>query len=366
MDRLLIVGSFPPPESNIKGGIATSCHLLCKSSLGLRFELIKLDSTQKSLPIPPIWVRTFFALVRFFHLLKSIIFLRPKVVLIFCASGLSALEKGVLLWVCSILGAPSIIFPRAGKLEEQVQSNVLFGAAIKFLFSKADLFLCQGPGWKKFASEFIGVQKSSLAEVNNWTATEELLALGRSRQKKCTSKTINILFVGWIEKEKGVWDLLQAAKLLFEQGFQFRLTLVGEGSELKRVRQFGFKFLPGRLVLKSWQNEHQLKPLWAKNEIFVLPSWTEGMPNALIEAMATKLCPVVTNVGLIPDFLTDQVDSIIVEKKNHVKLANALGHLINDEKMLNKLANEAFTTAERNFGTKTQIQKLQIAIENLI
>ena len=93
-----------------------------------------------------------------------------------------------------------------------------------------------------------------------------------------------------------------------------------------------------------------------------MPSWNEGFPNALIEAISFGLCPVVTNVGMICDHLTDGVHGRIVPAKDPELFASAVIEVIDKPHLAKQYASAANTVADRSFNPETSIGKLCEAI----
>ena len=80
--KILIVGGFPSADNKIFGGIVTSCVTLIRSSFSQKFEVLTVDSTQSN-PIPPLFIRSYFASIRILSFLIKLILHRPKVVILF-------------------------------------------------------------------------------------------------------------------------------------------------------------------------------------------------------------------------------------------------------------------------------------------
>ena len=73
-----------------------------------------------------------------------------------------------------------------------------------------------------------------------------------------------------------------------------------------------------------------------EHDVFVLPSWSEGLPNAVIEAMGTGLCAIITDVGVISDFFTDEKEALVIKPKSEIELAKALEKLSKNKKLRQK------------------------------
>ncbi len=365
-NKLLIVGSFPDDRSNIFGGIAKSCRILINSNHFNEFKILKLDSSQASSPKPSLFVRFLYAISRILRLTYLNIAKKPEVVLIFCSDGFSAIEKGIMIIISKFQGSKVMIFPRAGKLIEQANKNRNFNYLIKRLFSKSDIFLAQGKNWKKFAEESLNIVSDKIEIVHNWTATKELLNIGFN--KKIVDKTnIKLLYIGWLEKEKGLRELINATKLLTEKEYSLELILIGDGSMRKQIEEYIIKNnIENYVSIKGWLKSNEIKYYLEDSDIFVLPSWQEGMPNALIEAISAGLPTIATPVGVIPNYLTHNESTLLVEPNNIINLEKSIEKLINDVNLRKKISKNGLLIAKKFFEAEKSIKKLSAIIKNVI
>ena len=237
-DKLLIIGAFPEKKNKVYGGILKSCEILIKSNFADEFNITTLDTTQKSNPPPTIIIRSIYSLLRMFLLLKILLIKRPKTTLIFTSSGLSAFEKGVHILICNFFKSKTLIFPRAGKLMNQLSNSTIFLKIIKYLFTKADVFLCQGNKWKYFASNQLNIIDDKIKVIGNWTATPSLINIGNKKNYTKNKNKINFVFIGWIENHKGVYELLNASNILLKKKYDFNLTFVGGGNAEIPAKEF--------------------------------------------------------------------------------------------------------------------------------
>tara|TARA_B100001027_G_C16267425_1_gene332986 strand:- start:1403 stop:2506 length:1104 start_codon:yes stop_codon:yes gene_type:complete len=360
---LLIVGAFSVKNRSIYGGILKSCNIILESKIAKNFKIIKLNSAQISHPPPGILTRSFNAFIRIFKFFIKMIYYKPHFVLIFSSDGASAIEKGFMVFICYFTKAKSFIFPRAGNLISQTNKLPLMHILIKFLFSKATVFLCQSNIWRNFAIEKIGFKTSKISIINNWTATDKLLKIGEN--KKFNSDQLKILFVGWIEESKGVKELLIAFKRLSAEHSNLNLTFVGNGSYFYEAKDFVRKNNLHRIVnFVGWADGAQLEKYYQDNDIFVLPSMAEGMPNALIEAMAARLAVITSAVGSIPDFINNEENGMLVDRRNSETLYNAVNKVIKDNDLRNYISLNGHNTAKEKFSSKVSLEKLSDIIEN--
>ena len=94
----------------------------------------------------------------------------------------------------------------------------------------------------------------------------------------------------------------------------------------------------------------------------MLPSWAEGLPNSMIEAMAAQLAVVVTAVGNIPDMVIDGRHALLVPPKDIPALTAALARVVGDAALRERLAEQGFALAAREFAVETAVTRLLDAV----
>ena len=112
-----------------------------------------------------------------------------------------------------------------------------------------------------------------------------------------------------VRERKGIKELLTSVSQLKRMGIDFKLWVVGDGSLKYDLENYSHKTkINKNVVFTSWLSEMELNTIYEKCQIFILTSWSEGMPNSMIEAMATGCVPVITNVGNISDFINEKTE----------------------------------------------------------
>ena len=133
-----------------------------------------------------------------------------------------------------------------------------------------------------------------------------------------------LLYVGRLEQAKGVLDLLEAFSLLLRRRTDVRLVIVGDGTERGSFARTAAGELGDR-VLVAGQRPLEEVPRWmAACNALVLPSWAEGTPNVVLEALACGRRVVATAVGGTPDLITGRDLGELVPPRNPAILADAL------------------------------------------
>jgi glycosyltransferase involved in cell wall biosynthesis len=352
--KLLIVGAFPPPGRAVFGGMVTSCRMLVQSSLPTRAELTLIDSTQTAHPPPPRLVRARLALRRMRLYIAALRSRRPDAVILFVAAGMSVADKGAMSWYARLHGVPVLMFPRGGPVLEACRRSWMIRVAVRCAFGGARTILCQGEAWRRFAMETLGRAPNDAPLVPNWTAGPELLALGRGRTAR--SGALRVLFVGWLDRTKGVAELLDAWRQLAPAA---TLRFAGEGDMSTAARRFvAENGLAARVEFLGWLDPGRLLEEYEAADIFVLPSWSEGLPNAMIEAMASGLPVIVTTVGNIPAVLTDGRNALLIPPRDVSALQRALARLLADAELRQSLGHSAQELAASEFGVEAAVERI--------
>jgi glycosyltransferase involved in cell wall biosynthesis len=365
-EKLMIVGAFPSSNNTVYGGILKSCELIIESPHFSTFKILKFDSSQISNPPPNIIIRGILAMIRLLKFVYSLVLLKPKTVLIFCSDGSSAIEKGVMILICKLLEVKSIIFPRAGNIINQVEKFKFFHFFIKYSFRKATLFLCQGSDIMNFSKDKLNIDTEKVKIISNWTATDELIRIGENRTFNRQTKCIKILYVGWLEKQKGIIELLEVVNNLHLKKYKIHLLLVGDGSLRNHINGFINKNNLFKVIdVSGWLVSDEINIHLKKSDIFVLPSWQEGMPNALIEAISAALPSIVTSVGVIPNYLTHNESTLFIKPKSNIQLEAAIEKLINNLELRKKLSKNGHLISKNIFSTSKSLKKLSSIIKQI-
>ena len=164
-----------------------------------------------------------------------------------------------------------------------------------------------------------------------------------------------LLAVGRLDRYKGVIELLKAARILIDEGIRIRVRLAGEGPQREALeeaaREMGIQdnvdFLGWVPLFPDLQQEYR------STDVFVLPSYTEGFPKVVLEAMCNGVPVVATRVGSLADIVRDGRNGLLVEPRNPVGLAGAIRRLLAEEKLRQEIGSGGLATA-RKFTMKCQ------------
>ena len=181
--------------------------------------------------------------------------------------------------------------------------------------------------------------------------------------------------------ENGEWHFLQASRLVQKKGIattlhaftdflqhypRATLTIAGEGPMLTELKELTRKLKIGdRVVLPGFLVPADLRDLYYASHIFLHPSETgsdgnqEGIPNSMLEAMATGLPVFATKHGGIPEAIEDGVSGVLVPERDHAALSRALLEAVEDKQLLGRLARNGADVVAQKFDQRSQIRRIE-------
>ena len=251
-----------------------------------------------------------------------------------------------------------VVHLHGGNYSLKFNIPAIFKLLIKISIYYAKTLIVLGQNEKDFLINHYKVQPQKIIVLPNAVNIPEFTT-------KEVQNPINILFMGRIEKNKGLKEIISALELLKESQ-SFRFKIAGDGpdkvefiDECKRKIPNHFDYLG---VVSGVEKENIL----LCSHIFILPSYYEGLPYALLEAMANKLVPIVTPVGVIPEIIIDNQNGYIVPIHDFQSIYRKLLEIIEDKSIITCLGENAYHTAKSNFSLKNYINKFNYVYENIL
>lgn len=196
------------------------------------------------------------------------------------------------------------------------------------------------------------------------------------------SKDLEVLFVGRLEKRKGVHVLLEAVPLILEEIPNVQFILIGRDTfvssdyvSFSGPKERSFKeSLLNSLAAKYKKNVHflgyirneDLFPYFRSCNLFVAPSLYESFGLVYIEAMSYGKPVVATNVGGIPEVVSNERDGILVEPNNSESLAQAIIRLLKDKELNRFMGQNARRTVEQRFTREIMAENTLAAYKEIL
>ena len=365
--RILMVGPLPPTV----GGITTFITSILDSDLNEKYKLITFGTERPTFGIPRsvsdytemlrmglvclvksvVW--TLSHLLTFpFLLLKNC----PDIIHVHTASYWSFWENAMYIIISEMLSKKTVLHIHGGGFEKFYKNS---NRLIKFLIAKIlnlpDKVIVLSRSWKRFFANFFGENKIAILE--NFVNSSRYS--GFKGEKNFPKDTITVLFVGGVGAEKkGLYDVLRAMPLVIRRCknilFFFvacsilkELSALCEKEEISSHARF-FGYLVGDEKIK----------VFTESDIFVLPSYAEGLPITILEAMAAGLPIIATAVGAIPEIIEDGKNGYIIEPGDYRALADGIVRLAENEELRHKIGKNNIDTIRKHYDRAVIVRKL--------
>ena len=174
-----------------------------------------------------------------------------------------------------------------------------------------------------------------------------------------------IVAVGRLIAKKGFADLIRACGLIAEGGKPLQCEIIGEGPLENELRaQIEQLDLQNRAALSGAKPQREVRQRFAAASVFVLPSVVDpeggidNLPTVIMEAMATGLPVISTNIGGIPEMVVENETGFLVQPGDAAALAGAIEKLINDRPLAQRLGQAGYSRAQRLFSIEKNVREL--------
>lgn len=305
--------------------------------------------------------------LKLYLLLKTLVgiiyyrlFKKVRIVHIHTASYKSFVRKSVFIILSKIAGLKVVLHIHGGNFKIFYESyNKL--SIIHAILSKADSILVLSHSWFLFFSGELGFDKVDI--INN--IIEKPLNVPIEKGRVC-SKPTHYLFLGEIREMKGIFDLVEAIieiKDLLKDRFILHVGGDGEVDRLNQlIKENGIEDL---ISLEGWVNNDGKTKLLELCDVYVLPSYFEGMPISILESMSYKMPIIGTNVGGVPEILKDGVNGFLFDPGDKQSLKESLLYFVDNPAKIVEMGKRSEELV-KPFYPEAVIPKLQSIYETLL
>ncbi|MFL0800334.1 MAG: glycosyltransferase family 4 protein [Agarilytica sp.] len=172
-------------------------------------------------------------------------------------------------------------------------------------------------------------------------------------------KATKLVYVGRLSAEKGVPILFESLNLLKAQNIEVELTLLGDGEDRSFLEDLAREMnVDDRVIFGGFVDQETIASTLRASDIFVLPSFAEGIPVALMEAMAIGIPVIATYVGGITELVIDGETGQVVSPSDPTSLADAIARYADDQSFCKRIATQARAKVEEDFNIEDQVDKL--------
>jgi glycosyltransferase involved in cell wall biosynthesis len=322
MKKVLVIGPLPPPT----GGMGTVFEQIISMKLK-RYKIIPFNTTKSNI------IKSFiiFNIINFFYrCLKLIIILITKhidILHIHTASKSSFWQNAVYLKISKILKKKVILHMHGASFKEFYMHSKNKKGISKIL-NETDIIVALSETWKQYYSTISN--NKNIYVVNN---SIEHITMHKYKRIFPKDEFI-VLFIGSICQRKGAYDLIESIKDTTEPKIKFAFIGPYENKKifLEKIKKYNIEkkcYLIGEIVGKE-----RFK-YFASGDVFVLPSYAEGLPLTILEAMAFGKPIISTNVGAIPEVVKKD-NGILIEPGDIPGIKKAIKYIYNNNNKYGK------------------------------
>ena len=224
-------------------------------------------------------------------------------------------RKYTFMVLARVFNAKSIIHLHGSEFKDfYAKSSPKKQKTINNLITGVDEFIVLSDSWDDF---IYSVSGRRCTVINNYVDIEKTDGQRGTNQ---------MVFLGALIKRKGVYDLIEACAKLTED---YTLHLCGSGEDEKVAEFINTKNLTDKVVMHGWIDSEQKRTLLSECNLFVLPTYNEGLPMVIIEAMACEIPILTTPVGAIPEVIIPSETGYLFTQGNVDELVTALKTALN-------------------------------------
>lgn len=256
----------------------------------------------------------------------------------------SAFRKPVLALVATAIGLPTVMHLHGADFDEYFRALAPSQRRLLvWVLRRCVRVVVIGNHWRNMVVKELGLDPAQVVLIHNgapaWVQSE----------RKASRGGCALLMLGELGPRKGTADLIAALATPDLRQSDWTATLAGNGP----VDQFRSTIeslgLSDRIHLPGWQSVGEVRTLLGGADIFLLPSHNEGLPMAILEAMAAGVAIITTPVGAIRDAVVDGETGLLVPPGNVPALARAIRKLLDDPPLRERLAVSARARFEQLF-----------------
>ena len=338
LTKVLMIG----PDRSVHGGISAVVNNYYEAGLNQKVDLCYIGTMVEGSKLRKLW-QAIKAFVQFCVKLPEY-----GIVHIHVASDSSFYRKSVFIKTAHVFGKRIVVHQHGGNFEEFYYRQLTEKGRknVQKVLSMAEVLLVLSLEWKQFFSQI--TEESRITVFPNSIQLPQLAEKHYGQHK--------LLFLGRLCETKGIRELLNSVAELRSEYPDMKLYLGGIWEE-KELETLAGAY-PENVRYLGWINGEEKKKYLEECDIFVLPTYFEGQPVSVLEAMAFSCAVVASQVGGIPQMIEDGQTGILIKPKDEVSLQDGLLKVLKDARLCAELGANARKKVASEFSIEMSIEKL--------
>jgi len=283
---------------------------------------------------------------------------RRLLVHIHLSSRASFWRKSLCCLICLVFRHPYLLHMHGSEFMQfyERECGAVARSYVRFIFRHAACLIALSDSWRD--------NLETIAPEARIEVVPNAVPLVDRDAPRADSRRV-ILFLGRLGQRKGVDDLIQAFAPLANDFSDVDLVCAGDGAieaTLETVRKLG---LETRVSCPGWLRGEAKQAVLSQAVVFALPSHAEGLPMALLEAMAAGLPVLATTVGGIPEVVRDGIEGYLVAPGDPDALGRRLKNLLEDDAQRRLLAGNARRRIEERYALPRVIERIESIYQSI-
>lgn len=304
-------------------------------------------------------IKILYFIQAFLRILVKLTFGRIDIVHIQMGDNISVLREGLVGIVSKCYGKRLIIHMHGGNISVTHQNASSFRRKLNAkVFGKADKVLVLGEHWRSFMEELVGSPEKVDVLYNGVQVPSERMYNIQAKE---------IMFLGIIHPEKGVLDLLDAAKILDEKlPSDYVFKLYGDDKFKMIHSEIDQRQLNHRVKFMGWLTADQRPEVLHHTVLNVLPSYHEGLPMTILETMAYGIPNVATNVGAIPEVIQPGMNGELISVKSVKELSDSIEKTLSSFELRKAYSEQSHKLLLEKFSVEAHIAHVLSIYNHLV
>lgn len=227
----------------------------------------------------------------------------------------------------------------------------------RYAISKVENIIVLSRYWHETFMKF-GVSDNKITVIHNTVVLPEGVTPLDGRKKI-------ILFAGYITMRKGYVDLINAFAKISRDYVDWELHFAGDGDVERALQIASDNGIRDKVVFHGWVTGFAKSELFRTSSMFILPSYAEGFPMAILEAWSYELPTITTPVGGLIDYIEDGKNALVFKPGDLQSMENAMRRMISDGRIMSNLVHNAKITLFTHFTPNVVSMQIEMLYRKL-
>jgi glycosyltransferase involved in cell wall biosynthesis len=368
--KILMVGPMPP----LIGGIATHISDLLNSNLNDNFDLIPFTTSRPSnknkissvhnyrviSDFPLVFLIKCIIITAYHLLLYPFILIKqkPNLVHVHSSSYWSFWENSFYVLIAKLLKNKVVLHIHGSDFDDfYSNSPSMIKKYIYYIMKNTNKVISLSEYWHDFFINVIGINKNNVVIIRNGVMSSKY----RQKKEDCSlDRNVEVLFIGGKDsKRKGAYEVVKAIPIVLSSYSNVTFTFIGTG-QIEEIKKMCEDLdIDKNVKLMGQVSEEQKIESLSCSDIYLLPSYAEGLPISVLEAMAASLPIISTPVGGIPEVIEEGINGYLIEPGDYESLANKILLLVENEDLRARISSNNSQKIKSMYDISVVVERLR-------